>query len=104
MEKIKQVLHQLKQRGLYPDVKVIESAPYPEVIIGGRKILMFGSYNYLGLSVRPEVKQAAIAAIEKYGIGSGGSRLISGTYDIHIELEKKFAEFKREEDSMTFAS
>jgi 8-amino-7-oxononanoate synthase len=74
------------------------------VIIGGRKILMFGSYNYLGLSTRPEVKKAAIEAIEKYGIGSGGSRLISGTYDIHIRLEKELADFKKEEDAMTFAS
>ncbi len=104
MEKIRKLLGQIKQKGLYPDIKTIESAPEPEVIIDGKKILMFGSYNYLGLSTRSEVKQAAIDAIQKYGIGSGGSRLISGTYDIHAQLEKALAEFKQEEDAMTFAS
>ncbi|KKT35970.1 MAG: hypothetical protein UW24_C0001G0006 [Parcubacteria group bacterium GW2011_GWA2_44_12] len=104
MEKIQKILYEIKKRGLYPDVKVVESAPYPEVIIDGRKILMFGSYNYLGLSVRPEVKEAAIVAIEKYGIGSGGSRLISGTYDIHIQLEEELAKFKREELAMVLPS
>lgn len=101
MQKIKNILDQIKQRGMYPDVKIIESAPEPEVMIGGRKILMFGSYNYLGLSTRPEVKQAAIDAIHKYGIGSGGVRLISGTMDVHQQMERELAAFTWQEDALT---
>jgi len=73
--------------GIYPYFRPIESAQGTEVILDGRKVLMFGSNSYMGLTDHPKVKEAAIAAIRKYGTGCAGSRFLNGTLDIHLTCE-----------------
>lgn len=90
--------------GIYPYFHVVESEQNPEVIVEGRKMLMLGSNNYLGLTSHPQVKGAAIAAVQKYGSGCAGSRFLNGTLDIHVELEAKLARFFRKEVALTFSS
>ncbi|MEK6552490.1 MAG: aminotransferase class I/II-fold pyridoxal phosphate-dependent enzyme, partial [Bacteroidota bacterium] len=83
----------VKALGFYPYFRAIEENEGPVVQIEGRKIVMAGSNNYLGLTAHPLVKEAAIKAVEKYGTGCSGSRYLTGTLDLHIELENKLAEF-----------
>lgn len=90
--------------GLYPYFRVIESAQDPEVVVDGRKMIMIGSNNYLGLTNHPKVKESAIGAIKKYGSGCAGSRFLSGTLDIHVALEKKLARFIRKEAALIFST
>lgn len=80
------------QAGIYPYFREIESDQDTEVLINGKKVMMFGSNSYLGLTNHPKVKEAAKAAIDKYGTGCAGSRFLNGTLDIHIKLERKLAE------------
>ncbi|MCL1937298.1 MAG: pyridoxal phosphate-dependent aminotransferase family protein [Candidatus Azobacteroides sp.] len=93
-----------KASGLYPYFRVIESEQDTEVIINGKKVLMFGSNAYLGLTNHPKVKEAAKAAIEKYGTGMAGSRFLNGTLDIHIELEQKIADFLGKDDAIIYST
>ncbi|MDR0798412.1 MAG: pyridoxal phosphate-dependent aminotransferase family protein [Dysgonamonadaceae bacterium] len=95
---------QVKAAGIYPYFRVIESDQDTEVVINGRKVLMFGSNAYLGLTNHPKVKEAAIAAIKKYGTGMAGSRFLNGTLDIHLELEKKIAKFLGKDDAITYST
>jgi 8-amino-7-oxononanoate synthase len=88
--------------GFYPYFRRVESAQEPEVMVGGRKMLMIGSNNYLGLTNHPRVKAAAIDAIKKYGTGCAGSRFLNGTLDLHEELEEKLANFCRKESALVF--
>jgi 8-amino-7-oxononanoate synthase len=81
----------LMKKGLYPFFREIESDQDTEVIINGKKVLMFGSNSYLGLTNHPKIKEAAKSAIDKYGTGCAGSRFLNGTLDIHTELEQKLA-------------
>lgn len=104
MERINNIIGYLSRNDLYPDLKKIKGGADPEVIIDGKKVLMFSSNNYLGLATRPELKQAAIEAIERYGVGSDGSRMLSGNLDVHREFEKKIAEFKEGEDAIMWPS
>jgi len=90
--------------GLYPYFRVIESAQDPEVIVDGKKMIMIGSNNYLGLTNDPRVKEAAIEAVRKYGTGCAGSRFLNGTLDIHVELEEKLARFMRKEAALVFST
>jgi 8-amino-7-oxononanoate synthase len=90
--------------GMYPYFRIIESAQDPEVIINGRKMIMVGSNNYLGLTNHPKVKDAAIEAIRKYGSGCAGSRFLNGTLDIHVKLEEKLAQFIRKEAALVFST
>jgi len=90
--------------GCYPYFHVVESEQNPEVIVEGRKMLMLGSNNYLGLTSHPKVKEAAIEAIKKYGSGCAGSRFLNGTLDIHVKLEEKLASFSRKEAALTFST
>lgn len=90
--------------GLYPFFRVVESAQDPEVVIGGRRMIMVGSNNYLGLTNHPKVKEAAIDAIKKYGTGCAGSRFLNGTLTIHVELEEKLARFIRKEAALVFST
>lgn len=89
---------------IYPYFRKIESEQDTEVVIDGRKVLMFGSNSYLGLTNDPRVKAAAIAATEKYGTGCAGSRFLNGTLDSHIELERRIAEFIGKEDAILFST
>jgi 8-amino-7-oxononanoate synthase len=90
--------------GLYPYFRVIESAQDPEVVIDGKRMIMVGSNNYLGLTNHPKVKEAAIAAVKKYGSGCAGSRFLNGTLTIHVELEEKLARFIRKEAALVFST
>ena len=90
--------------GIYPYFRKIERDQDTVVTIDGRKVLMFGSNSYLGLTNHPEVKAAAIAAVEKYGTGCAGSRFLNGTLDTHIALEKALAEFAGKEDAIIFST
>jgi 8-amino-7-oxononanoate synthase len=94
----------VKAMGVYPYFRVIESDQDTEVIINGKKVLMFGSNSYLGLTNHPKIKEASISAIKKYGTGCAGSRFLNGTLDIHIELEKKLAEFVGKEDAIIYST
>lgn len=76
----------------------------PEVIINGKKVLMFGSNSYLGLTNHPKIKEAAIAATKKYGTGCAGSRFLNGTLDIHVELEKRLARFVGKEEAIIYST
>lgn len=90
--------------GFYPYFRVMESEQDPEVIVQGKKMVMLGSNNYLGLTSHPKVKEAAIEAVKKYGSGCAGSRFLNGTLDIHVQLEKKLATFFRKENALTFST
>ena len=95
---------ELEEVGLYPYFQPISSKQDTEVIINGKKVLMFGSNSYLGLTVHPKVKKAAMDAVEKYGTGCAGSRFLNGTLDIHEELEEKLAEFVNKEKAILFST
>lgn len=90
--------------GLYPYFRVIESAQEPEVMLGGKRMIMVGSNNYLGLTSHPRIKEAAIEAVRKYGSGCAGSRFLNGTLDIHVKLEEKLARFMRKEAALIFST
>lgn len=94
----------VKALGVYPYFREIQSEQDTEVIIDGRKVLMFGSNSYLGLTNHPKIKEAAIEATKKYGSGCAGSRFLNGTLDIHVELERKLAEFVGKEDALIFSA
>jgi len=93
-----------KAAGYYFLFRKIESAQDTEVIVGGRKLIMAGSNNYLGLTNHPKVKEAAIKAVEKYGSGCAGSRFLNGNLDIHDALEERLAAFFRQEAAVIFAT
>jgi len=83
----------IKALGYYPYFRPIEENEGPVVQIEGKKIVMAGSNNYLGLTAHPKVKEAALKAVQKYGTGCSGSRYLTGTLDLHIELESRLAKF-----------
>jgi 8-amino-7-oxononanoate synthase len=90
--------------GIYPYFREIQSDQDTEVIINGKKVLMFGSNSYLGLTNHPKVKEAAKAAIDKYGTGCAGSRFLNGTLDIHIKLEQKLAQLVNKEGALCYST
>lgn len=94
----------VKQQGVYPYFRPIEENEGPVVQIEGRKVIMAGSNNYLGLTAHQRVKDAAIAAVKKYGTGCSGSRYLTGTLDLHIELEKRLANFFGTEGVLLFST
>ena len=93
-----------KAAGIYPYFRAIESDQDTEVVINGKKVLMFGSNAYLGLTNHPKVVEAAIEATKKYGTGMAGSRFLNGTLDIHIELERKLANFMNKDEAVVFST
>jgi 8-amino-7-oxononanoate synthase len=94
----------VKRSGLYPYFRAIEENEGPVVQIEGRKVIMAGSNNYLGLTAHPKVKEAAVKAVEKYGTGCSGSRYLTGTLDLHIELESRLAKFFNREAVLLFST
>jgi len=90
--------------GLYPYFRTITSAQDTEVVINGQKVLMLGSNSYLGLTNHPKIKEAACAAVEKYGTGCAGSRFLNGTLDIHIELEQELARLVKKEAALLYST
>lgn len=93
-----------KALGIYPYFRAISSEQDPEVLINGKKVLMFGSNCYTGLVNHPKVKEAAIEAIKKYGTGCAGSPFLNGTLDIHKELEARLAAYVGKEDAMIYST
>ena len=95
----------VREMGIYPYYRPISSGQDPIVqMADGTKVLMFGSNSYLGLSDDPRLKEAAIAAIKKYGTSCSGSRFLNGTLDLHEELEAKICKFVGKEDAVTYST
>ncbi len=101
---IKTELQSLRESGLYNQIRTLESPQGAWLVVDGKKVLNFCANNYLGLANHPKIVKAAIFAAEKYGVGPGAVRTIAGTLDLHLELEKKLADFKRVEKAITFQS
>jgi len=99
-----QKISRIRQAGLYRQMKVCHSPQGARVKAGNREVLMLSSNSYLGLCTDTRLKEAARKAVEMYGTGAGGSRLISGTSPIHRELEAQVAFFKGTEDALIFSS
>ena len=98
------VPQEAKAAGIYPYFRAISSEQDPEVIINGRKVLMFGSNCYSGLVNDPRIKEAAIEATRKYGTGCAGSPFLNGTLDLHKRLEARIAEYIGKEDVMIYST
>ena len=90
--------------GLYPYFHALETGQDTEVVIEGRKTIMIGSNNYLGLTSHPRVKKAVIEAVEKFGSGCSGSRFLNGTLTLHLDLEERLAKFTKKEAALTFST
>jgi len=103
-EEFYSVVARVKNEGYYPYFIPIGSQPDHDVVIDGKRMIMLGSNNYLGLTADPRVKEAAIRATEKYGTSCTGSRFLNGTLDIHIELEEKLTRFLHKEDCICFST
>lgn len=101
---IKDQIEDLKKDGVYRQLPVLEGANESEILLNGKKVINLSSNNYLGFANHPKLKEAAIKGVEEYGVGSGAVRTIVGNMDIHEELEKTLAEFKREEAVMVYQS
>jgi len=93
-----------QEEGIYPYFRPIESDQDAVVTIDGKRVLMFGSNSYLGLTNHPKLKEASIAAIKKYGSGCAGSRFLNGTLDLHLELEEKLAQFVGKDEAIVFST
>ncbi len=94
----------LRRVGMYPYFRMIESAQDTEVTIDGRRMIMLGSNSYMGLTNDPRVKEAAKAAVERYGSGCAGSRFLNGTLDIHVQLEEEIADYLGKEAAIVFTT
>ena len=95
-------VEEIKELGVYPYFHALESRQDTEVIMEGKRRIMLGSNNYLGLTTHPEVVEAGIKAFEQYGSGCSGSRFLNGTLELHLELEAELAKFLRKESVVTF--
>lgn len=95
---------ELRKAGLYPYFRPIEANNDTEVTIGGKKLLMFGSNSYMGLTNHPKVKEAAKKAVDQYGSSCSGSRFLNGTSKLHIELEERLADFVGKEAALIFST
>lgn len=99
---MKRILDFVDAHELYPDLRIIQGGAKPEVVIDGKKVLMFSSNNYLGLATHSKVVSAAVEAVKKYGTGSDGSRMLSGNLQIHRDFELAIAKFKGGEDAIVW--
>jgi glycine C-acetyltransferase len=97
-------IEELKAKGLYRRLRVVESEQKSRCVIDGREVITLSSNNYLGLTTHPRLRQAALDAVERYGAGSGAVRTIAGTMSLHEQLEARLAEFKHTEAVLTFQS
>ncbi len=95
---------EVRAMGLYPFFREISSAQDTEVVINGQKVLMLGSNSYLGLTNDPRIKEAVIAAVQKYGSGCAGSRFLNGTLDIHVQLEEELARWIKKEAVLLYST
>jgi glycine C-acetyltransferase len=97
-------LDELRAKGLYRRLRVVESEQKSRCVIDGREVITLSSNNYLGLNTHPLLREAARAAVERYGAGSGAVRTIAGTMSLHEELETRLSAFKHVEATLTFQS
>jgi glycine C-acetyltransferase len=97
-------LDSLKAQGLYRQLRVVEDEQRAHTRVDGRDVVNLSSNNYLGLTTHPRLRERALKAIDTFGVGSGSVRTIAGTMDIHLELERRLAEFKRTEAVVVFQS
>src|SRR3954463_1252502 len=97
-------LNDLKAKGTYFHLRVLEDEQAPECTFDGKHVINLASNNYLGLTTHPKLREAALDATRKYGVGSGAVRTIAGTMKIHMELEEKIARFKNSEACVVFQS
>src|SRR3954463_5636996 len=97
-------LEQWRAEGTYQRLRILESASAAEAQFDGKQVINLASNNYLGLTTHPKLREAALEAIRKYGVGSGAVRTIAGTMKIHMELEEKIARFKNVEACVVFQS
>ena len=97
-------LNDLKQKGTYFRLRVLEDEQAPECTFDGKQVINLASNNYLGLTTHPKLREAALEATRKFGVGSGAVRTIAGTMKIHMELEEKIARFKNVEACVVFQS
>jgi glycine C-acetyltransferase len=104
LEEIGLELEEMRQKGLYRQMRLVAGEQGSRVVIDGREVLLLCSNNYLGLANHPCLKDAAIKAIERYGVGSGAARLVSGNMELHEALERRIAEFKGTEAALVFNS
>ena len=98
------VAREIREAGIYPYFHALESRQDVEVIMEGKRRIMLGSNNYLGLTTDPEIIEAGIKAFERYGTGCSGSRFLNGTLEMHLELEAELAAFLRKEEVVTFST
>ncbi|WP_221564487.1 glycine C-acetyltransferase [Alkalihalobacillus sp. TS-13] len=103
-EYLQKELDEMKSEGVFRELIPLESEQGSRVVIKGKEVIQLSSNNYLGLTDHPRMKQAALDAVEKYGVGTGSVRTIAGTLAMHEEYEKKLAEFKHTEASLVFQS
>ncbi|MCL1809607.1 MAG: pyridoxal phosphate-dependent aminotransferase family protein [Clostridiales bacterium] len=99
-----QIVAETRDCGIYPYFHALASMPGTEVVMEGRRRIMLGSNNYLGLTSNPEVVEAGMKALEKYGTGCSGSRFLNGTLELHIELEAELANYLHTESAVTFST
>ncbi len=92
------------EMGIYPYFREIDSHQDTEVTMSGKKVLMFGSNSYMGLTYDKRIVEAAINAIKKYGTGCAGSRFLNGTLDLHIQLEHELAEFVGKDEALVYST
>jgi glycine C-acetyltransferase len=97
-------MNELKAKGTHFNLRVLEDEQAPECTIDGKHVINIASNNYLGLTTHPRLREAALEALKKYGVGSGAVRTVAGTMKIHMELEKKIAQFKNVEACVVFQS
>src|SRR5437868_3494641 len=93
-----------RSEGTYQHLRILESATAPEARFDGKQVINLASNNYLGLTTHPKLREAALEAVRKYGVGSGAVRTISGTMTLHMELEERIAAFKNVEACVVFQS
>ncbi|RLI10720.1 glycine C-acetyltransferase [Candidatus Bathyarchaeota archaeon] len=99
---LREEYEELVERALDWKLKTLQGSSEPVSVVDGRRVVVLCSNNYLGLTTHPKLKKAAVEAIETHGVGSGAVRAISGTMDLHMELERRLARFKRAEASLTY--
>lgn len=103
-EWISSELKEIKKNNLHRTLTEIDSSMSPEIIIDKKKYIQFASNNYLGLTINSKIKNHSIKSINKFGTGTGGSRLVTGTSSLHCDLENVIAKFKKTQDSIVFSS
>src|SRR5258706_8344635 len=97
-------LDSLKRQGLYRRLRILEDEQKPKTTFDHRQVVNLSSNNYLGLTTHPRLREAALEATRRLGVGSGSVRSIAGTMDIHMELERRLAAFKKTETGVVFQS